>query len=580
MLDYVPFRFRDVAFLSLAAVLMVSCAHGPRALVSAGGRLDVFNGLDEPVEIFVTGAREALIEPGATAYLDRLPARLVQAHAVGVVTGAEFHRALDLRGSNPARWSLDSVDRPVGTPPRQATGVVILDNRSGEPVRPFLDGKAVELVYPDARTAFSGLPLGRMTIQAVGVRTEFRVSTQVELTEGTTAVVQVDRPGTALRVRNGSDLVVTVHLDRETDVASFRLNPGEARVMRDLAIGGAVQLRFEDPVGRAFWGASAKLEPGQVVDVVVPSPTGRLSVLSEFDQPATILADGRLLGTCPPQGAAEFTGLVPGTARVQAFADDGSVLARTRMRIRPGASPLWFLRPGTGKESGEDEGGLRIINATDEALQIQIDGWDRGRIEPGSRRQFEGLLPGAHQVVAAGLVSQARFRIQAQVAQGARLEWKVLPRNATLALRNLRDETVRILVDDEPLIEVAPGASLDLPVPAGSRRVVATGTRTLASTSHRLDLPASTTTRLDLAPPFASVRVTNGQSQAVEVASDQAILGIVEPGQTAQFSQVSPGPCRLTARSIGMPVHWTILVRLDAGDIYDWNLGAAPGASY
>lgn len=579
MLDDVSFRFRDGVFLSLAAVLMVSCAHGPRPLVSAGGRLDVFNGLDEPVELFVTGAREALIEPGATAYLDRLPASTVQAQAVGVLTGAELHRTLDLRRSDPVRWSLDPGDRPAGSPTRQATGVVILENRSGEPVRPYLDGKAVELVYPDARTAFAGLPLGRMTVQAAGVRTEFRVSTQVELTAGTTAVVQVDRPGAALRVQNGSDLVVTVHLDRETDVISFPLNPGESRVVRDLALDATVRLRFEDPVGRAFWGASAKLEPGRVVDIVVPSPAGRLSVLSEFDQPATILADGRLLGTCPPQGAAEFTGLVPGTARVQAFLDDGTVLARTRMRIRPGESPLWFLRPGTGKESGEDEGGLRVINATDEALQIQIDGWDRGRIEPGARRQFEGLLPGTHQVMAAGLVSRSPFRVQVEIGQGSRLEWTVLPRNATLALKNLRDEDVRILVDDEPLAQIAPGASLDLPVPAGERRVVATGTSTLASTNHRLDLPALTTTRLDLPPPFATVRVTNGQSQAVEVSSEQGVLGIIEPGQTGRFSQVSPGPCRLTARSVGLPVHWTVLVRLDAGDIYEWNLGAPPGAT-
>lgn len=573
-----PLSSRWILVALATFLLPAACAHGPRSLVSPGGRLDVLNGLEEPVEVFVRGGRVAVLEPGSTAYLDRLPRQVVTVDAVGVITGEERRREIDLRDADPARWHLQATGASRAGMARQATGVVIVDNRADEPVRPFVDGEAVDLVYPGARVAFSGLALGRRTIEAVGVRTDFRTSMDVEVASGTTSVFVVAPPTAAVRVRNGADLPVRVHMARDVDEGFRDLAPGAAWVMQGLATASEVRLRADDALGRAFWYATVTPRAGIVVDVTVPAPAGKLSVLSEFDQPVTILADGRLLGTCPAQGAAEFSGLVPGNARVQAFGDDGSVLARTRMRIRAGDVPLWFLRPGTTQETGEDEGGLLVVNGTDETVRIRIDGWDRGEVARGARRQFEGLVPGTHVVEAAGASSEDVFHLRAEVAGGARLEWTVLPRNATVALRNLRDEPVRVLVDREPRIEVPAGGAVDLPVPAGMREIEAVGVRTLATTRHRIELPAAVRTTLDLARPFATVRVLNLQAQPVEISSEQGILGVVAPGQSAAFDRVPPGACRLTARSVGLPVNWNVLAWLEAGEVFDWSLGS-PGAN-
>ena len=101
----------DVANLLAPLVLVVvftACAHQPKTLVSAGGRLDVANDLDEPVELFVFGGREALIEPGSTVFLDRLPKRTVNCLAVGVISGASGRR---FDWFDPVRWGLKLNDQ-------------------------------------------------------------------------------------------------------------------------------------------------------------------------------------------------------------------------------------------------------------------------------------------------------------------------------------------------------------------------------------------------------------------------------------------------------------------------------------
>ncbi len=566
------------AFVSavVAAAVLSSCAHGPQSLVSSGGRLDIVNGLTEPVEVFVSGARVALLEPGNTAYLDRLPRRTVPVDAIGVVSGDEHRRQMDLSGEDPARWRVEASVQQQSDETGRKTGVLIVENRAGEPVRPFLDGQAVELVYPDARVAYTGLPLGRRVIEAVGVKTDFRVSMDVDLGPGATAVFVVEPPAAAIRVLNHADLAVRVHLSMDGDETFRLLKPGEAWVVRGLADGETLRLRADDALQRPFWHATIEPRRGQVLETIIPSPSGSLSVVSEFDEPATILADGRLLGTCPAQGAADFMGLVPGEARVQAFLANGTVLARSRIAIRSGEKPLWFIRPGSTRETGEDEGGLQVFNRTGEVLLIQIDGWDRGRIEIGQERRFDGLMPGLHAVAAAGTVSRDVFRMQAEVVKGSRLSWMVFPGNALLALRNLRDEAVRVMIDEKARAEIDVGASLELRIPSGEHVIEVVGVTSLAATRHRVDLPASGTTRMDLARPFASVRVMNLQSSAVEVSSEEGLLGVVNPGETVVFDHIFPGNCRLSARSTSLPVNWNILTWLAEGEVFDWALGA-PG---
>ena len=568
-------RFDVANFLAplVLVVVFTACAHQPKTLVSAGGRLDVANDLDEPVELFVFGGREALIEPGSTVFLDRLPKRTVNCLAVGVISGAEWTRTFDLTGSNPVRWGLKLNDQAASPGMAKNIGAVIIDNRSEEPVRPFINGKTLDLVFPGIRTAFKGIPIGKVQIVTVGAQTESKFSTNMELTPGVTLVVTVEKPGSGVRVKNSSNIKVKANIKIADETSIRFLEPGDEYLLQKLAPGTTVSIIAEDTVGRIFWSGSIVPENGKVSEVLIPSPSGSLSVLSEFNQTINILANGNLLGTCPALGATEFVGLVPGVSKLQAASQDGSVLARGLVKISTDETAVWFIRPGSTRESGLEEGMVTIINQTDETVLVRIDGSERGRIEAGKRRQFGGLIPGSHSLSGAGLVSGTLFNSVIEVSTNAALEWKITPNNSILAISNTRDEAVRILIDGKEFAEIAAGDNAELQVPAGERQFVAAGVFSMTQLAKRLNLPAATTTSLVLSSPFATVKVLNTQVSTVEIYSDQGILGVVEGGQSALYDNVTPGPLRLVARSIDRPIQWTVLVNLDAGDVYNWNIG-------
>lgn len=561
---------RRHVLVALSVLLLAGCAHQDASIkVSPGGQFEFHNRTSEPVEVFVDGTRVApLVNPGESTSLDRLPLGDSKAIAVGKLTGFRAARDLNLTRDAAAVWQFSTDDEHEKLLASLPAGSLRAVNRADEPIRVTIDGDPREMIWPGGEAEYSGVRLGIHRLQAVGVKSGFTVDEEVSVRDGISPVFMVTPPRGGLHVVNRSGVALVVSLG---EITSVRLDPDGFSVIKGLAPGNA-PVAAMDLMGRVVWTGEVALKAGEVVQLTVPLPLGVLAVVSDVEEELSVLADGRRLGECQPSGAAEFKGLVPGPTRVQAIRNDGSVVARARLRVPREGQGVWMIKKGFGTETTADEGSLLVLNQRDESIRIRVDGWDRGELAPSGRRLIPALVPGLHSAEAIGRTSGEMFRTDVKIGIGEQVTWEARPSLATLHLKNLREEEVRILIDDRELTILAPAQETSLKVSAGRHFLQARGLSTLRSTDHAVELPASTTTRMDLPSPNGQLTVTNRFSEALSIAYGNRDLGVVLPGDRVVFRDVEPGTHRLEARSTKRPLSWAVSITLAAGESFEWDL--------
>ena len=549
--------------------LAVACAHAPAGKpVSPGGRLVVRNTLDEEVELFVDGNRVDVLPPGRTDPLDRLRLGDVSLEAVGRLTGVHIQAKFHLDADYPKSWDIKPSPEEADAIKALPTGSVKAVNRAAEPVRIFIDGSPREMVWPAGEAEYSGLRLGTHKLHGEGVRTGFGIDANVSVSKDVAPVFVVQPPRGALRVTNKSGIQARVVVERLTGRV---LPTGEAFSVPGLAA-GTYRVSAADRVGRQMWTASLDVKAGEMVEADIPGPKGVLAVISDIPMQVTVVADGRNLGTCAARGAAEFGGLVPGPSRLRALGPDGTVLARTRLKVPETGQATWMVKPGTGREASGDEGSVNVVNQTGERVRLRVDGWDRGEILDKGRRVVSAMVPGEHGVEAYGLQSKRVFQAEVDVDPGAQVSWTILPSLATLTVHDARAEDIRVLLDGSELAVVAAGESTALKVASGPHRLEARGVTTLAATEHKIVLAPGAETRMELGSPLATLVVTNRQGEPLKIGYGDRDLGVVLPGDRVTIPDVTPGTLKLTATAIDRPLSWTQPVTLEAGDVYKWDL--------
>lgn len=572
--------WRGAGWVVLAAV---ACVHGrPEPLVSRGGHVLLINATGEEMEVFANGDRVARVPPGREVHVDRLRLGPCRLEAVGVETRTRLRTDLVLPADRPLSWRMDETE-----PQRQAlaslpVGSLKARNHTPEPVRVFIAGSPREMIWPGGEAQYGGIRHGRHHLRAVGVKTGFAVEEDVVLAQGVVPVFDIRHPPCSLELRNQTARRVVVTVGGETNggpaqppehppITTLRLDPGATRTVRGLAP-GEVSVSARDEMFRPVFETTTHVTPGEVAVVAVADPPGVLAVVSDLDQAVTILADGRPIGTCAANGGAEFRGLAPGTWRLQAVASDGTVVARMRLEVPLSGQAVWMVRPGGTSETGLDEGAVLVVNRRPEPIRLRVDGFDRGEAGAGRKRLVPSLVPGAHVVEALGVRTGEVLRADLRVEPGRTMTWEARPSVAILDVRNLRDEPVRLLMDEDEVALLAPAESSEVRVPAGRHRLEARGTVTLRASLHDVDLPASARIALDLPSPSASVTVTNRHSDPLEVRAGDRMLGVLGPGDRVTFHDLEPGTIPLTARSLSRPLRWSVTVVLAAGQGYDWDL--------
>ncbi|MBL6974958.1 MAG: hypothetical protein ISR64_04435 [Deltaproteobacteria bacterium] len=556
--------------VALTIFLAMGCAHQDSAVkVSPGGRFEFHNNTSETMEVFVDGTRVApAVEPGESVSLDRLPLGSGTAVAVGKLTGFRASRDITLSLNEATRWRLSANEEHARLLSKLPAGGLRAVNRADEPIRVTIDGEPREMIWPGGEAEYSGVRMGVHRLQAVGVKSGFTMDEEVSVQAGISPVFMVTPPRGGLHVVNRSGVSLVLSLG---EITTVRLDPDGFSVIKGLAPGG-VPVAAMDLMGRVVWTGDVELKAGEVVRLTVPLPGGVLAVVSDVDEEVSVLADGRRLGECQASGAAEFKGLVPGTTRVQAIRTDGSVAARARLRIPEQGQGVWMIKTGFGAETTGDEGSLLVLNKRDEPIRIRVDGWDRGELAPSGRRLIPALVPGVHAAEAIGLESGELFRSDVEIGIGGTVTWETRPSLATLVLKNLREEEVRVLVDDRDLTILAPGQETELKVQAGRHFLQARGLSTQQSTDHAVELPASMRTRMDLPSPSGQLTVTNRFSEALSISYGNRDLGVVLPGDRVVFRDVLPGTHRLEARSVKRPLSWSVSITLAAGESFQWDL--------
>mgnify|MGYP000931497653 CR=1 FL=1 len=567
-------RVRRVAAggaLTILLLAFATCGGGNGALVSPGGRLQVVNQAGEPLEVFAAGNRVmARLEDGNEARLDRLPLGDCALEARGHRTGWRMGTTVRLDSSTEATWTVRASEGHAEALKNLPAGRVRFVNRSPEPVRAFIDDVAKELVWPGGEAEFAGVSEGRHSVRADGTQTAFRTDAEVEVSAGVATRFEVNPPQAALRATNRSGGIARISIRDEVE----RQVPAGGSATFDRLAPGAIDVSARDDQGRFLFKGVATLEAGKVADVVVPAPEGVLSVLSDLAVPVSVWIDGASLGLCGASGAAEFKGLPVGDVHVEALDPESRVVARAVLKLKSGSPTLWMVREGgDAAERRGDEGSLSIENGSPEPMRVQVDGGARGEVQPGARRVVPGLLPGVHQVAVFGLRSRDIQRADVTVSSGAVATWVARPRSATLSLKNLRDEEVRVRIDGETMARLAPAQSLDLLLPGGAHRIEAVGVTTLRSTVHSMELPATVVTRLPLPSPTATLVATNRRGEPLTLFDGDRQLGVILPGDRVTLRDIEPGDHQLQARSLDRPLTWHVRVNLAAGDSYSWDLG-------
>lgn len=557
------------------------CVHGrPEPLVSRGGHILLINATSEDMEVFANGDIVARVPRGQEVHVDRLRLGSCRFEAVGTETQTRLRTDIVLEEGRVPSWRMDETEeqrKALATLPR---GAIRARNQVQEPVRVFVDGSPREMIWPGSEVEYGGIRYGKHHLRAVGVKSGFALEQEVMVDRGVVPLFDIRQPEGFLELRNETAWQVVVTVASATVAAQLpgvssntvlRLDPGESRTVRGLAP-GAASIAVRDTANRPVYETTVLLTPGEVSIVSVPSPTGVLAVVSYLDQAVTILADGRPLGMCDANGAAEFQGLAPGSWRLQAVDGEGNLVARVRLDIPSQGQGVWMVRPGGTAETGLDEGAILVVNRRPEPIRLRVNGFDRGEAPAGGRRLVPSLPPGPHEVAVLGVRSGEVFRADIQVEAGRTVTWETRPSVAILALRNLRDEPVRLLMDEEEIAFLAPSESTEVRVPAGRHRLEARGTASLKASIHDVDLPASARIALDLSSPTASVTLTNRHSDSLEIRVGDRELGVVGPGERVTFRHLEPGTVPLIARSLTRPLRWAVTVVLTAGQTYEWDL--------
>lgn len=547
---------------------LAACAHGGAALTSPGGRLDLTNRTGEEVEVFIDGQRVAILGDGESRRIDRLPYGERDLLAVGKITATRLTNHLSLEADRVVAWRFGPTDAQAEALRNRPTGSLRVENHADEPVRVSVDGIERGMAWTGGALDVTGLALGRHTVRAQGTKTSFLVDADLDVQQNTIPVHEVRRPDGAIRLVNGTALATRIAVEGVTG----RDLPAGAAVVAGNVPPGTYTGTATDRIGRPLGTVRLEVKAGEITEFRVPAPQGILAVISDLPVPVTLVADGRRLGECRSKGAAEFRGLVPGTARLQALNPSGAIVARARVSIPAEGQAVWLVKPGSGAETSGDEGALMVRNRAGEPVRIRVDGWDRGTIPPGGKRVVRGMIPGDHEAEAVGLRSGDVMGAVVRLSAGETGLWEAVAPSATLALKNTRDEEIRLLVDGAERVRLAPAQGMDLRLPSGRHTLLAAGVTTLKQTRHEVKLPAGTRTVLDLPIPTAIVVITNRHSEPLSVAAGDRDLGVVLPGDRVTVRDLEPGNFLLVARSLSRPLSWTQLVSLAPGQSFDWDL--------
>lgn len=610
-------------------ILTVDPGRPERWELSAGrAEVLVHNGSDEPVDVRVVGGAGAAqrIEPGATGRLTDLSIGTVVAEALGVESGVPHRQRFAARPGQTLQWRIDAVrhtlrvvnatHRPLalyvggveravvasvgeevlafqGRPPWQVTavsrdaglvfrraveaeeprtstwqitterGALHVTNRRGEAVELFMDARAIGRVGVGEETTFTGVGGGERLIEAVGLRTGAVIRERRSFAGEGVERWQIEDPRATLVVTNltGQRLLVDGALAQQ----KMSLDEGE-RTLFSVRPGRQV-VRLQGVASGLVWQRGLELAAGAVVEWRVAPGRGVVEVRNDLSESLAITMDDAPRGRVEPGQRLLLDGVSAGRHALRAEGQDTGRVVTGQRVVEAEGHTVWRVAPRPAY--------LVVVNESDEALAVRLDGRPYGRVEARSRQGIGQLAPGERRVEAAGLRSGWLHEASILLRDGGSDTLTVPAPRAVLVVDNRSPEAVRARVDDEVIGEVPAGATAArLSAPAGRRRVTLEGVETGHARTWRAELVAAHA--LHLVVPAASARlvVANRSGAPVVVYVGDRRLAELDADGDVIVDDLAPGPWRLEARdSEGRTTHRERR-RVLAGETASWELVA------
>jgi len=343
-------------------------------------------------------------------------------------------------------------------------GRLLVDNRTGEPLWLYRNGRPLSLVRSATAVEYSGQPLGASMIEALNESGVAVVRQRVEIrlrSEGG-AQLKIDTTGIKVLVRNetGEPIKVDPAARTETRV----IEPGAAAEVSVEGVDGIVKFLGKNTNNRYDKRISGR--PGEVVDLVLLPVKGGLAVENATGETVDIWMDRELIATLTP-GESMFRDRVPPGQHVLVAKRAGGeeTVEEVSCRIIQDSWYAWKL--------AEKLGALKVLNKTSEDLRIFREGAEAGVLVQGNETVFNRLPERAVTVSAIGVTSNQFHRFTTTPEPGKTVNWLIESVTGGVKLYGFEGSGAAVFVDDVKVADVEAGAAepFSLPLKPGAHVV-------------------------------------------------------------------------------------------------------------
>ncbi len=548
----------------------------------AFGSVEVENALPRVVAVTFDGDERGRVMPG-----ERRVFRGVASGAVFAVArmdgGGRHEGRLEVPADGFMRWRVAPDGRPL-----------IVTNATPEAAEVRIDGQVVGRVAAgEARTFFASPALHTVEARCEPSRRRFEQGVDLrELSEATwriaggsaTAVIE-NTLASPVEVRRDGANVGLVAAGQRLRLEGLPAGPARF-VATEVDVGEA------RPVSRE---AVLHLEAGDEARWRVEPLAPGLRVENRTD--ATVVLFAGVAGAASGQ-AVRLGELKPGAAtqlqdlaaRVGQRPDAGvavEVAAWTPRGVQLGVHALKLVPGGEGAQVWEvraPTGGLRVENASGEAVQLRVDGADFGELADGAGLGIGALAARAHLIEARGRLTGTVIRNVVEVVADPRGDAPTRLRlgasRVEVRVTNATGEAVVAVGGSfggraEP---IAPNARMAAGLAPGPHVLRFTGVASGAPHVARIEVPddATAPVEVELVAIRGALALQNDLSEAVAVSVRGAVIGSVEPQARVVFDGLAPGPIRIEAVGVTTGRFRTLEVVLPAGGIREAQFKARP----
>jgi len=301
---------------------------------------------------------------------------------------------------------------------------------------------------------------------------------------------------------------------------------------------------------------------------------GSLRVANPTKKDVSVLVNGVRVGRVFAGAERRFDDLPAGVTRVMARPDDGTAPTDAELMLVANEEIPWRFEQ-VGAE-------LQVMNGTDEAIELTIDGEARGRI-PAGETWTSREAPGLRVLQARSEPSRRPYEAVLDLTQSAPSSWKVEAGQSALVIENGTGEPLVLAVPGKQPRTLAPrGQARFDDLPTGPIELRARGETTQGAYAARLELMPSQVTTWVAGPVAGSIRIDNRTARVITVyttiGGDEVERGRVQPNTTSLIRDLPRSNIHLSAIATGIARRSSTTIDLAETPAATWVVSGVSGA--